>query len=1045
MSVPAPGLYERLVREDEWAELRALEAQGRAWIEVPSQARRRELLLDEFASRVPELLDRASSSGGEEAEAARQELRLIAELMRAARAAVPSVSMPAMPAEEPLLLRAVHEPDRRPVLPRTGLRQPWLFTSARAEPSLYAELRAELETANRLDLIVSFIKWGGVRKLEDVLQRATAVDASGRPRLVLRVLTTTYMGATDRHAVDSLALLPGVQVRVSLDGRRERLHAKAWLFSRNGGFGTAFVGSANLSKSALIDGIEWTLKIAQARDPGLFDSAHARFEAHWNDPDFQPYDPRNADHVQALDEALARQRNDRPALAMPVLRTWFDLQPRPFQQAMLDQLDQERMQGRMRNLVVAATGTGKTVVSAFDYLRLCKKQGGRPRLLFVAHQVQILQQARETYRQVLRDSSFGDLLDGNTTPSAYDHLFAMIQTLSRRDLVAQLGADYWAVVVVDEAHHVPAPSFDSFMREIKPWVLLGLTATPERADGKNLGPWFDCRPDGSPACSLRLWDALDQELLCPFEYYATGDSVDLREVKWGQPGEGEQLGRIFSASDVRAQTVTNALRQQLHDEGIDAMKALAFCVDVGHARFMSEHFNRRGIAALALTGQDSSQVRLDAIKRLESGALKVLCTVNLFNEGVDIPAVNTLILLRPTQSPVVFQQQIGRGLRLHPGKDCCVVLDFIGQVSAEYRFDILYRSLTGLGRLQLQQSVEHGFSHLPSGCHLQLDKVSRQRVLENLRQVLDVNRLRLQRELAAWAAGRRHELRLGDFLRDQMVDLEDFYDNGRSWCGLLQSVGLQVPEFGPRGAQLLARVAALLPVNDVRLLGSWQRWLRGGEASTREVLMLAHQLLHERDPLTVLQFRAMLDEHPAVRAELLELLGQLELNATAGSPEVQGMPAEWPLVLHGRYTRRQLQAATGHADETRRPTNREGVLLLRPMLCELLFVTLDKSSGFGESVRYADHAISPDLFHWKTQNSAKPSNPSGQRYLASPGNGWRFFLFVRENRDAAFACCGQVVLEDHEHDGRGPIGITWRLMQPLSASLFLRFSVLRDV
>jgi superfamily II DNA or RNA helicase/HKD family nuclease len=1045
MTAPVPGLYERLVREDEWAELQALQAQGRAWIEVPGQARLRELLLEEFASRVPELLDLASGGSSEEAEAARRELRLLADLMRAARASVPAAALTALPSEEPRLLRAIHEPNRRPVLPRTGLRQPWLFTSARAEPSLYAELRTELETADRLDLIVSFIKWGGVRKLEDVLQRATSVDASGRPRLGLRVLTTTYLGATDRHAVDALARLPGVQVRVSLDGRRERLHAKAWLFSRAQGFGTAFVGSANLSKSALIDGIEWTLKIAQARDPGLFESARARFEAHWNDPDFQPYDPRDAGHVEALDEALARQRGDRTSVGLPVLRTWFDLQPRPFQQAMLDRLEQERALGRTRNLLVAATGTGKTVVSAFDYLRWCQQRGGRPRLLFVSHQVQILQQARDTFRQVLRDANFGDLLDGNTAPSAYDHLFATIQTLSRRGLVSQLGANYWSMVVVDEAHHVPAPSFDAFMREIRPAVLLGLTATPERADGQSLGPWFDARPDGSPACSLRLWDALDQELLCPFEYYATGDGVDLREVKWGQPGEAEQLSRVVGASDVRAQAVTNALRHYLHDEGIETMKALAFCVDVRHARFMSEHFNRRGLPALALTGEDAAQARSDAIRRLEAGELKVLCTVNLFNEGVDIPAVNTLILLRPTQSPVVFQQQIGRGLRLHSGKDCCVVLDFIGQVAADYRFDILYRSLTGLGRLQLQQSVEHGFAHLPSGCHLQLDKVSRQRVLDNLRQVLDVTRLRLQRELAAWAAGRGGELRLGDFLRDQMVDLEDFYDNGRSWHGLLKAAGLPTPELGPRGTQLLARVGSLLSMNDRHLLVAWQRWLRGGEASTREVLMLAHQLLHEREPLNVTGFDALLDQHPALRAELLALIEYLEATMAPATLRVEGAPPDWPLVLQGRYSRRQLQAATGHADESRRPAHREGVLLLRAISCELLFVTLDKSSGFHEAVRYADQAISPGMFHWKTQNSARPGNASGQRYLDSRRNGWRFFLFVREDRDSAFACCGQVVLDSHEHDGRGPIGITWRLLQPLSAELFRRFSALRDL
>jgi superfamily II DNA or RNA helicase len=697
---------------------------------------------------------------------------------------------------------------------------------------------------------------------------------------------------------------------------------------------------------------------------------------------------------------------------------------------------------------VAATGTGKTVVSAFDYLRLCQREGGRPRLLFVAHQVRILQQALDTFRQVLRDGSFGDLLDGESTPRSHDHLFAMIQTIDRRQLVARLGAGHWRMVVVDEAHHVPAPTFDAFMRAVRPGLLLGLTATPERADGKSLGAWFQNRPDGSPACSLRLWDALNQELLCPFEYYATADGLDLRSVDWGRPGELQQLGRIVGASEIRAQAMVDALRRYLHDEGLASMKALAFCVNVDHARFISDFLNRRGLPAAALSGEDPPQVRDVTVRRLESGELKVLCTVNLFNEGVDIPTLNTLILLRPTQSPVVFQQQIGRGLRLHPGKDCCVVLDFIGQVATEYRFDILYRGLTGLTRRQIQQSVDRGFGLLPTGCHLQLDKVARERVLTNLRHSLDVNRQRLQRELAAWAAGHptgQGELRLSDFLREQMIERAELYDNGRSWHGLLRAVGLPTPEFGPRGEQLLARAGALLHINDPLLIAAWQRWLDGAEIPARQVLMLAHQLLHERDPVTVPAFRALVQAHPALRAELQTLLGLLDDDAIAAAPPLRGAPSDWPLVLRGRYSRRQLQAAVGSADEQRRPAHREGVLLLQEQRCELLFVTLDKSAGFADAVRYADHALSPSLFHWKTQNRARPGNASGRRYLDSPGNGWRFFLFVREDREAAFACCGPVERESHEVPASGPMGITWRLLQPLEAGLFRSFSVLRDV
>ena len=1057
-----PGIYERLVREGEEAELQQLEAAGRAWVDGVSESERRDLLLDDLASRIPELLDRAASSSGDEVEQAQNELRVIAKMLRAARDGAGDDLVAPLPASALRLLRAIHEPQIRPVLPRTGLSKPWLFTSGKGEPSLYSELRAELETAERLDLLVSFIKKAGVRKLADVFQRVTAADAQGKTRLQVRILTTTYLGATDRSALDQLAQYPGVQVRVSLDGQRERLHAKAWIFERSNGFGTAFVGSANLSKSALIDGIEWTIKISQTRDASLFESAKANFETLWNDPEFSPYDPHNPEHRAALDRALEVQRGG-PAGQVIALRTWFDLQPKGFQQVMLDRLEHERAHGRNRNLLVAATGTGKTVVSAFDYRRLCTQRGGQPRLLFIAHQRQILEQARATFRHVLRDGVFGEVLDGSTDPAGHEHLFAMIQTLNSRDLVGQLGGDYWTMVIVDEAHHLPAASFQAVLRNLRPSILLGLTATPERLDGQPLSEFFDSRPDGSPACSLRLWDALDQQLLSPFEYYATADAVDFRGVNWGRAGEMGQVSRVLTSSDIRARSVAESIERYVDD--LAAMRALAFCTSVDHARFMAEVFTKLGLAAVAVSADDSHQLREQVIGRLQTGQLQVVCSVNLFNEGVDIPAVNTLFLLRPTQSPVVFQQQIGRGLRHHPGKSCCLVLDYVGLYEHEFRFDILYRSLTGLSRRQLGEAVEKGFGQLPPGCHLQLDKVARERVLANLRQSLQINARRLRGEVMAWAANRSGPLRLVDFLRDQGIELTELYENGRSWQGLLRAAGLPHLTYGPEDEMLLQRAGRLLHANDPRLLKAWIDWISScaeiestppvdqarvarpsaDSIQTRAPLMLAHQIYHETSRLITLpDFRTTLLNNPAFRGEVTELLAYLEECSENPGHPMMGALAEWPLSLHGRYSRLEILAAFGYTNQTRRPVQREGVLAFTEERLCVLFVTLDKSEGFHDRVKYRDYAISPELFAWETQNRANPGNRLGQRFTESPGNGWRFFLFVRETPDHEFAALGEVRLERWERCEKGPIPIVWRLNNPLSAALYRSFSILRD-
>ncbi len=1039
------GLYERLVYADEADQLASLAETHQALIDEPTAVQRREHLIHELTCRLPELLDEVASKAEGKAEQALAELKLIACLLREARIQTNTTVVQRVPAEPLRVLRALHPPNAPPMLPMTGLRRPWIFTSARSDPSLLGELRAELAMVDRVDILVSFITWSGVRKLMDVLKQATALDARGRPRTHFRILTTTYIGATEARAVNALAELPGVELRISLDGRRSRLHAKAWIFHRASGFGTAFVGSANLSESALIGGIEWTVKLTQAADVDLFSAAGAHFETLWNDPEFQSYDARDEIQRQALENALREQRRDprkRQSEDEPIaIHTWFELRPKAYQLEMLERLASERRHGRCHNLLVAATGTGKTVVAAFDYQRITREEGSPPRLLFIAHRIQILKQALATFRQVLRDPSFGELLDGQHEPSQHAHLFATINTVHSRKLVAKLGADYWRVVIIDEAHHIPANAFDQFARAIQPHLLLGLTATPERTDGKSLNEYFDSRPDGSPAVSLRLWDALDQQLVAPFEYYATADATDLSQIRWNRAEETAQLDAIISSNDVRSRTIVNALQQYVSD--LARLKGIAFCVSVRHAKFMADWFEKSGLPARSLTGANTSEERENALRSLRSGEIKLICTCDLFNEGVDIPEVNTLLLLRPTQSPVIFQQQIGRGLRLSDGKDSCLVLDFVGQYSEEFRFDTLLKTITGLSRSQLKDSVENGFGLLPTGCHIQFDRVTRDRVLASLRAALNLNAIRLRKELAAWAALRAGKpLRLKDFLRENQLDIADVYANRRSWTSYKRDVGLPVAAAGPREEELGRSLGRVLHVNDPAALGAWTTVLTTGDIDASRVQMLAYQLLDKRgDLIDPKGFADLMAVHPALREELIEMIDWLEDETTVSSQPLPDAPAAWPLALHARYGRREIQTAVGHLTPTSRPLFNEGCLLIADQKTELLFVTLDKREGFAERVQYHDYAISSVQFHWQTQNRAGFDNATGRRYLDSRENGWRFQLFVRENQDSAYVALGPVALERHEGDR--PISITWQLKQPMPIEIFRRFSVLR--
>ncbi|HRQ57413.1 MAG TPA: DUF3427 domain-containing protein [Azoarcus taiwanensis] len=794
------------------------------------------------------------------------------------------------------------------------------------------------------------------------------------------------------------------------------MHAKAWIFRRASGFGTAFVGSANLSAAALLGGVEWTVKFTQAAQVDLFAAAEAHFETLWNDSEFQHFNPANETHRARLRSALQEAKG--VAIALPMATpTWFDLQPKRYQQAMLDRLASERRHGRMRNLVVAATGTGKTVVAAFDYKRICEQHGGKPRLLFVAHRIELLRQALETYRQVLRSPAFGEILAEGATPESTDHLFVTIMSISTQDLIGRHGADHWHTVVIDECHHLPANHFDAFARRIQPQVLVGLTATPERMDGRPVTTYFDARPDGAPAVELRLWDALDQQLLAPFEYYATGDSTDLAGIRWNQPGETTQLANIISGNDVRARLVINAIRQYAADPS--ALRALAFCVDIAHAEFMASRLCEAGMPAIAITSQTPRDIRESAPPRLANGELRVVCTVDLYNEGVDIPEANTLLFLRPTQSPVVFQQQLGRGLRLAPKKESCLVLDFVGRLQDDFRFDVLYRSITGLNRQQLVEAVDHGFTTLPPGCHIQFDRVARERVLSGLRQISRQTWHRLTSELRYYATTRQsRRLTLEDFVRDQYLDLEDIYLRKSGWTALRRAAGIEHRAESPEEGYLGKRFGSLLHIDDPAQLDVMRRVTLNTEKpqaeispeEARRLQMLAYQLYSDREALMdSAVFLSRMTQNPLMAAELSELADCLEDRSDLTTTHLPGVPDSWPLTLHASYQIREILTAVGWLSAERRAPFQAGVLALPESKTELLFVTLDKREGFSERIAYHDYAISPERFHWQSQRTAGPDTVAGRRYIESPANGWRFQLFVRETRDHPYRpsarCC----------------------------------------
>lgn len=1024
----SPGIYEQVVDES-LLELLRLATHLREHRLDPDNEQYVDQLVNHLSACLASIL-KSSSDNTQRASLVNEIIGFLSRLEGQEYLSTKRLSMP-----PEVLAEVLTESDARSHLPRTAspLASSTLYTGSANDPSLDNELRQEMCTADRVDMLVSFVKWSGLRLLMPGLE-----DLEHR-EIPVRLITTSYLGASDPKAIEWLAGRKNTELRISYDTQRTRLHAKAYLFHRKSGFDTAYIGSSNISQPAMTSGLEWNLKVTRRDLHWIVERFTAEFESYWNSAEFESWDAAEPERFRnAINQCRAVDRDTS-------LSFFADIEPYAYQSRILEQLDFERNErDSWRNLVIAATGTGKTVISALDYRRECQAENRRLRLLFVAHRSEILHQSRDCFRAVLRDANFAELLTGTESPGQYDYLFATVQTVNSMQLWERLPADYYDYIILDEAHHGAASSYRGLLEQFTPKIFLGLTATPERMDGESILPDFNDRF----AAEIRLPEALEEKLLCPFHYFGVTDPVSLADDRYWSQGRYQigELEKVYIDDNMQANqrldAVVSALKLYVPD--LASMRAVGFCVSIRHAQFMAQALNSIGVSAEALVSHTSKDERARIVSAFREGRLQILFTVDLLSEGFDLPEIDVVMFLRPTESLTIFLQQLGRGLRHANGKECLTVLDFVGQSHRKYSIARKFSALLPARRYRIDSEVEQSFPHLPPGCSILLEKQAAAHVIANIKAALGNLKHYVTETYGDLSVRLQREPTIAEFAHESVVDMSDILSR-KSWSEWRAIVRREDLPADPDMDWFRPGMASLSVQDAPAQIDNIQRLLEGRGGLTDKESLALHVLLTRKHPNdTGIADASSLANRLYANPSVVDDIGQLiEWRKAVSQIRSRNLDLhfECPLVLHSSYGLEEIKALMGFSDWSKVGSKGVGVLHDKERKIYYHLVTFQKDEkDFVPTTMYNDYPISPTLLHWESQSRVSSSSPTAKNYRDFDTLGYTILFFARLRRSIGKVAAPYIFLGPAESlvscEGERPLRMVWQLQHAMPAALF---------
>lgn len=884
-----------------------------------------------------------------------------------------------------------------------------------------SSLEYELLHCDAFSISVAFIKMSGIAPLLQVFKQ---LESRGIPG---RILTTDYLTFSEPEAFDKLNSLKNISLKIyQTEGEKDGFHTKGYIF-KDGKIYRIIVGSSNLTASAITVNQEWNTKIVSSENGAVAKDIISEFDRLWNSERACDYADFIEDYRIRYKIKKEQQKLARESEVISIEK--YKLEPNSMQVKFIESVMDLYESGENRALLISSTGTGKTYASAFALREMLQKRaketGRNVRALFLVHREQIAKQALRSYKNVFGERySFG-LLSGNSKNYKSDILFSTMQMMAREDIMKKFNVNDFDIIIIDEVHRAGADSYQRIMNYFTPRFWIGMTASPDRTDGYDIYGLFN----HNIAYEIRLQQAMEEKLLCPFHYFGITDlDVD------GHVIDDDDLKNVQNFAKLVCDDRVQYIMQQIEYYGYsgDRVKGLMFCSSKEEAKTLSVKFNMRGLRTSVLTGDSSQNEREDAILRLEQNeqenALDYILTVDIFNEGVDVPAVNQVIMLRPTESPIVFIQQLGRGLRKYAGKEYVVILDFIGNYMNNFMIPIALSGDRTYNKDTIRKYVREGSRVIPGESTIHFDEISKKRIFESIDSSKTTKSFLKEKYFALkYKLGRVPNIL--DFYEYGEIDPMLFIQYSRSYDQFVKTVDKDFNiMFGDREEAILEFISSLVNGKRVHELLMLKCILNNEKMSPdtyRELLEEKGEIYREVDYVSALnvlgkvfvnapsekkiysniEFISMDDAKNGMLRRASAFYSLFSNNAFVNEVESlvkYGLKRyedlfknhdEDNLVLYEKYSRKDVCRILNweHDDSSTVYGYR-----IKHNTCPI-FVTYEKKDDIANSTKYEDQFINNQLFSWMTRSKVSLESPESQKIINYSKIGLKIYLFIKKS------------------------------------------------